>query len=126
MKPYAHNAKMVGFVLEGELDVISFDGVTIENYDEILSHGEILWKEQACSKYIIGVVADTDSGTRLIGYVKLYSDNFKDKFANEYLISLWVKESHVALFERHFQGLSGNDQIEHVFEVEYGFPIAEV
>jgi hypothetical protein len=119
-----YNAKLVGFVYEGELDVRAIDEVNYNAFYDIYKHGQELWDAGRCSKYIIAVVADTEDGTRMVGHVRPDKDNFTSPLEIDYIIGLWEEESCIALYERHFGGSQWNATFERIFEDEYECPIA--
>ena len=124
MSPYDSNATLVGYVHEGTPQFLALAGVTWDNYYELYNYGKRLWDEENCSKFVIGVVADTDNGRRLVGYVRPDKWNFENMGADDYVVSTWERAVNVRDYEAGFGDYELARTYERIFAKDYGMEIS--
>ena len=124
-----YKAKLVGYVLEGELDVRSIDGVNYDNYLNLYIHGRNLWNTGKASRYVIAIVAnemeDGSGAWHSVAHVRPDRDNFADPGQCRYLIELWKRERVPSSMSGSFGGAGWMKFHDKLFAEDYGFPIGQ-
>ena len=128
MKQDEYKAKLVGYVLEGELDVRAIDGVTHENYMDLFCYGRNLWNMGKATRYVIAIVVDEDGdgNWRSVGHVRPDRGNFGDPAQFRYIVDLWKRERSLDGVANGFGGKGWMAFHDKLFAEEYGFSIGSV